>query len=236
VERLKEERERSISVEANPPAVKEEDDDEEEPATGKGSLEEEDVAGVGEDRVSGGESGRSCKESNSSDLKRPRTAQDAGGTADAGDGDAAEARGEDEGAGDAAAARESSAVKREQASGESVAGSKDTPAEDAEKESSDVQSSASPSRRREPEIAVGEDAEAEEASAPPPPAPPPAPVLPASEAEALRAFLESVRTSKPGSVFERRLESQVKKNKLSSVPLFFFSFSIKTTHSKLYKL
>ncbi|CAD6341043.1 unnamed protein product [Miscanthus lutarioriparius] len=201
VERLKEERERSISGEANPPAVKE-DDDEEEPPAGKGSLEEEDDAGVGEDRVSGGESGRSCKESNSSDLKRPRPADDAGGTADAGDGDAA-VRGEDEGAGDDAS-RESSAVKREQASGESVAGSKGTAPVDAEKESSDVQSSASPSRRREPEIAAGEDAEAEEASAPPPPAA----VLPAAEAEALRAFLESVRTSKPGSVFERRLESQ----------------------------
>jgi hypothetical protein len=73
VERLKEERERSISGEANPPVVKEDDDEEEQPA-GKGSLDEEDDAGVGEDRVSGGESGRSCKESNSSDLKRPRPA------------------------------------------------------------------------------------------------------------------------------------------------------------------
>lgn len=199
VERLKEERARSISGEANPvPAVKE--DVEEEPAVGrKESLEEEgDHAGGGEeDRVSGGESGRSCKESNSSDLKRPRPARDAG------DGDAA-ARREDEGAGDAA--RESSAVKREQVSGESVVGSKDTvAAADTEKESSDVQSSASPSRRREREIGDGEDADV--ASAPPPPAPAAA-VLPAAEAEALRAFLEVVRTSKPGSVFERRLESQ----------------------------
>lgn len=199
VERLKEERARSISGEANPvPAVKE--DGEEEPAEGrKESLEEEgdDAGGGEEDRVSGGESGRSCKESNSSDLKRPRPARDAG------DGDAA-ARREDEGAGDAA--RESSAVKREQVSGESVVGSKDTvAAADTEKESSDVQSSASPSRRREREIGDGEDADV--ASAPPPPAPAAA-VLPAAEAEALRAFLESVRTSKPGSVFERRLESQ----------------------------
>lgn len=199
VERLKEERARSISGEANPvPAVKE--DVEEEPAVGrKESLEEEgdDAGGGEEDRVSGGESGRSCKESNSSDLKRPRPARDAG------DGDAA-ARREDEGAGDAA--RESSAVKREQVSGESVVGSKDTvAAADTEKESSDVQSSASPSRRREREIGDGEDADV--ASAPPPPAPAAA-VLPAAEAEALRAFLESVRTSKPGSVFERRLESQ----------------------------
>lgn len=199
VERLKEERARSISGEANPvPAVKE--DVEEEPAVGrKESLEEEgdDAGGGEEDRVSGGESGRSCKESNSSDLKRPRPARDAG------DGDAA-ARREDEGAGDAA--RESSAVKREQVSGESVVGSKDTvAAADTEKESSDVQSSASPSRRREREIGAGEDADV--ASAPPPPAPAAA-VLPAAEAEALRAFLEVVRTSKPGSVFERRLESQ----------------------------
>ncbi|KAF8690132.1 hypothetical protein HU200_041371 [Digitaria exilis] len=202
VKRLKEERERSISGEANPPSVKaEEEDEEEEPAEGKGSLEE-DAAG-GEDRVSGGESGRSCKESNSSDLKRP--AHDAGAASAAGDG-AAAAREEEEDA----AARESLDVKREQVSGESVAGSKE-----ADKESSDVQSSASPSRRRGREGGGGcggggeeaeaeAEAEAEEASA----SPSACAALPAAEAEALLAFLESVRTSKPGSVFERRLESQ----------------------------
>nr|CAB3481404.1 unnamed protein product [Digitaria exilis] len=193
VKRLKEERERSISGEANPPSVKAEED-EEEPAEGKGSLEE-DAAG-GEDRVSGGESGRSCKESNSSDLKRP--ADDAGVASAAGDGAAAAREEEEE-----AAARESLDVKREQVSGESVAGSKE-----ADKESSDVQSSASPSRRREREGGGGcggggEEAEAEASASPSARA-----ALPAAEAEALLAFLESVRTSKPGSVFERRLESQ----------------------------
>ncbi|XP_062195186.1 uncharacterized protein LOC133898486 [Phragmites australis] len=182
VKRLKEERERSISGEAKP-AVKEEDEDEE-VVLGKGSPVEDDVAG--EDRVSGGESGRSCEESNSSDLKRP--GHDAGTASAGGDGDAA-ARGEKE----EAAAGELVAVKREEASGESVAGSKEAAA-DAEKESSDVQSSASPSRRR----------EIEEAS---PSTSAPAP-LPVAELEALLAFLESVRTTKLGSVFERRLESQ----------------------------
>jgi hypothetical protein len=196
VKRLKEERERSISGEANPAAVKAEED--EEPAAGKGSLED-DAAG-GEDRVSGGESGRSCRESNSSDLKRP--VNDAGTASAAGDGAAAMEEGEEE----ATAAGVSVDVKREEVSGESVAGSKE-----ADKESSDVQSSASPSRRREREGGGGgeggEEAETEEASA----SPSARAALPAAEAEALLAFVESVRTSKPGSVFERRLESQVKK-------------------------
>ncbi|CAO2211447.1 unnamed protein product [Urochloa humidicola] len=184
VKRLKEERERSISGEANPPAAKAEED--EEPAAGKEGSLEDDAGG-------GGESGRSCRESNSSDLKRP--VHDAG-TASAADDDAAAAREEaaDE---EEAAGRESLAVKQEEASGESVAGSKET-----DKESSDVQSSAS---RRAREGGGGEEqAEAEEASA----STSAAPSLPAAEAEALLAFLESVRTSKPGSVFERRLESQ----------------------------
>ncbi|PAN36237.1 hypothetical protein PAHAL_6G261200 [Panicum hallii] len=193
VKRLKEERERSISGEANPAAVKAEED--EEPAAGKGSLED-DAAG-GEDRVSGGESGRSCRESNSSDLKRP--VNDAGTASAAGDGAAAMEEGEEE----ATAAGVSVDVKREEVSGESVAGSKE-----ADKESSDVQSSASPSRRREREGGGGgeggEEAETEEASA----SPSARAALPAAEAEALLAFVESVRTSKPGSVFERRLESQ----------------------------
>lgn len=194
VKRLKEERERSISGEANPAAVKAEED--EEPAAGKGSLEDDDAGG--EDRVSGGESGRSCRESNSSDLKRP--VNDAG---TAGDGGAAAM---EEGEEAAVAAGVSVDVKREEVSGESVAGSKE-----ADKESSDVQSSASPSRRREREGGGGgeggEEAETEEASA----SPSARAALPAAEAEALLAFLESVRTSKPGSVFERRLERQVKK-------------------------
>ncbi|CAO2202475.1 unnamed protein product [Urochloa humidicola] len=188
VKRLKEERERSISGEANPPAAKAEEDGEPAAKPEEGSLD--DGVGGGEDRVSGGESGRSCRESNSSDLKRP--------VHDAGDaGAAAREEGEVE---EEAAAGESLAIKREEDSGESVAGSKE-----ADKESSDVQSSAS-CREREGGGGGGgeEQAEAEEASA----STSAAPALPAAEAEALLAFLESVRTSKPGSVFERRLESQ----------------------------
>ena len=204
VKRLKEERERSISGEADPPAVKVEEG--EEPAAGKGSLED-DAAG-GEDRVSGGESGRSCRESNSSDLKRP--VSDAGTASAAGDGGAAAKEEE------AAAGGVSVDVKREEVSGESVAGSKE-----AAKESSDVQSSASPSRRRAREGGGGgeggEEAETEEASA----SPSARAALPAAESEALLAFLESVRTSKPGSVFEQRLESQVKKKINSPLPFVF---------------
>ncbi|XP_062191700.1 uncharacterized protein LOC133895415 [Phragmites australis] len=193
VKRLKEEREVSISGEATPVVKKEQED--EEAVLVKGSPEDDDPAG--EDRASGGESGRSCKESNSSDLNRP--GHDAGTGSAGGEGDAS-AREEETAAG------ESVAVKREEVSGESVAGSKEAAA-DAE-ESSDAQSSASLSRRREPvgggAGAGGEDAAAEEGSASPS-----APAtIPAAEAEALLAFLESVRTSKAGSVFERRLESQ----------------------------
>lgn len=193
VKRLKEERERSISGEATPAAK--DDAEDEEAVLAKRSPRDDDLAG--EDRVSGGESGRSCKESNSSDLKRP--GHDAGTASAAGDDDVA---GKEEEA--TTAAGESVSVKREEASGESVAGSKEADA-DAEKESSDVQSAASPSRRRAREGGGGEEAEAEEAS---PSTSAPA-ALPAAEAEALSAFLESVRTSKSGSVFERRLESQV---------------------------
>lgn len=99
---------------------------------------------------------------------------------------------EDEDEPDAGAVKE----EEENASGESVAAPKEADAE--EKESSDVQSSASPSKRRLRK--VGGEALSSSASAP----------LPAAEAEPLLAFLESVRASKSGSVFERRLESQVK--------------------------
>uniref|UniRef100_A0A0D9X9M7 Bromo domain-containing protein n=1 Tax=Leersia perrieri TaxID=77586 RepID=A0A0D9X9M7_9ORYZ len=189
VKRLKEERERSISGETKSQAAaaaKEETEEGED--VRKGSPEEEEAGGV-EDRVSGHESGRSCKESNSSDLKRPEND------------DPAAANDDD----NPAAAREEKAVKeevavKEEASGESVAGSKEAAAADAEKESSDVQSSASPSRRRRKGVAGGE--ETEEAS------PSVSVAIPAAEAEPLVAFLESIRTSKAGAVFERRLESQ----------------------------
>uniref|UniRef100_I1QK21 Bromo domain-containing protein n=1 Tax=Oryza glaberrima TaxID=4538 RepID=I1QK21_ORYGL len=181
VKRLKEEREKSISGETKPPPAKEEEED-----VRKGSPEE---AGAVEDRVSGHESGRSCKESNSSDLKRPENDPAVA------DDDDREAEEEEEAA--AAPAAGDIAVK-EEASGESVAGSKEA---DAEKESSDVQSSASPSRRRRRKGGGGgEEAEAASPSVSVP--------LPAAEAEPLVAFLESVRTSKAGAVFERRLDSQ----------------------------
>uniref|UniRef100_A0A0E0LWR7 Bromo domain-containing protein n=1 Tax=Oryza punctata TaxID=4537 RepID=A0A0E0LWR7_ORYPU len=186
VKRLTEERERSISGETKPAAAAKEEEGEED--VRKGSPEE---AGAVEDRVSGHESGRSCKESNSSDLKRPEN-------------DPAAAADDDRETGEEAAAAAASAGEvalKEEASGESVAGSKEA---EAEKESSDVQSSASPSRRRRLKGGGGEEAEAEEAS----PSPSVSVPLPAAEAEPLVAFLESVRTSKAGAVFERRLESQ----------------------------
>ncbi|XP_040383053.1 uncharacterized abhydrolase domain-containing protein DDB_G0269086-like [Oryza brachyantha] len=174
LKRLTEEKERSPSGEAEP-AVKEETEDD----VRKGSPEEEEAGGV-EDRVSGHESGRSCKESNSSDLKRPE--------------DEPAAANDDPAEREEAAAGE--VAVKEEASGESVAGSKEA---EAEKESSDVQSSASPSRRRQRK-GGGEEAEAASPSVSVP--------LPAAEAEPLVAFLESVRTSKAGAVFERRLDSQ----------------------------
>lgn len=177
VKRLKEERERGLSGEAAPASKKEEARE-----AANGCTE----AAGGENGVSGEASGRSCKESTSSDLKPP-PGHDSGG-APAADGKP-EVK-EEPDAGEVAVKKESS--------GESVAGSKEA---DAEKESSDVQSAASPSRRRRRrrlrKVGGGELASAS------------APVaLPAAEAEPLLAFLESVRTSKSGAVFERRLESQ----------------------------
>ncbi|XP_047082445.1 nucleolar and coiled-body phosphoprotein 1-like [Lolium rigidum] len=177
VKRLKEERERGLAGEAAPASKKEEERE-----AANGSTEE---AG-GENGVSGEPSGRSCKESTSSDLKPP-PGHDSGGAPADGE---PELKEEPTDVVVAAAKKESS--------GESVAGSKEA---DAEKESSDVQSAASPSRRRRRrrlrKVGGGELASAS------------APVsLPAAEAEPLLAFLESVRTSKSGAVFERRLESQ----------------------------
>ncbi|XP_047069939.1 nucleolar and coiled-body phosphoprotein 1-like [Lolium rigidum] len=178
VKRLKEERERGLSGEAAPASKKEEERE-----AANGSTEE---AG-GQNGVSGEPSGRSCKESTSSDLKPPPGHDSGGAPADDGKPEVKEEPAE---AGEVAVKKESS--------GESVAGSKEA---DAEKESSDVQSAASPSRRRRRrrlrKVGGGELASAS------------APVaLPAAEAEPLLAFLESVRTSKSGAVFERRLESQ----------------------------
>lgn len=175
VKRLKEERERSLSGETTP-AFKDERE------TGNESPEE---AG-GENGLSGEASARSCKESNSSDLKPP-PGHDSGGAAADGD---AEVK-------DEPAAGEMAA--KDEASGESAAGSKEA---DAVKESSDVQSSASPSRKRRRRLRKVGGGDVASTSAPVP--------LPAAVAEPLLAFLQSVRTSKSGAVFERRLESQVK--------------------------
>ncbi|VAI73975.1 unnamed protein product [Triticum turgidum subsp. durum] len=173
VKRLKEERERSLSGETTP-AFKDERE------TGNDSPEE---AG-GENGLSGEASARSCKESNSSDLKPPPGHDSGGAAAD----DDAEVK-------DEPAAGEMAA--KDEASGESAAGSKEA---DAVKESSDVQSSASPSRKRRRRLRKVGGGDVASTSAPVP--------LPAAEAQPLLAFLESVRTSKSGAVFERRLESQ----------------------------
>uniref|UniRef100_A0ACD5YBE6 Uncharacterized protein n=1 Tax=Avena sativa TaxID=4498 RepID=A0ACD5YBE6_AVESA len=177
VKRLKEERERSLSGE-DTTASKEERE------AGNGSTED---AGA-ENRASGEASGRSCKESNSSDLKPPPGHDSAAAAAD-----------DDEGKPEVKEepVADEVAVKKE-SSGESVAGSKEA---DAEKESSDVQSSASPSRRRRRRrLRKVSGEELASTSAPV--------ALPAAETEPLLAFLESVRASKSGSMFERRLESQ----------------------------
>ncbi|KAK1606321.1 hypothetical protein QYE76_029994 [Lolium multiflorum] len=176
VKRLKEERERSLSGEPTPASKKEEERE-----AANGSTEE---AG-GENGASGEPSGRSCKESTSSDLKPP-PGHDPGGAPTDGKPEVKEEP------------AEVVVATKKESSGESVAGSKEA---DAEKESSDVQSAASPSRRRRRrrlrKVGGGELASAS------------APVaLPAADAEPLLAFLESVRTSKSGAVFERRLESQ----------------------------
>ncbi|XBI37498.1 hypothetical protein VPH35_122792 [Triticum aestivum] len=182
VKRLKEERERSLSGETTP-AFKDERE------TGNDSPEE---AG-GENGLSGEASARSCKESNSSDLKPP-PGHDSGGAAADHD---AEVK-------DEPAAGEMAA--KDEASGESAAGSKEA---DAVKESSDVQSSASPSRKRRRRLRKVGGGDVASTSAPVP--------LPAAEAQPLLAFLESVRTSKSGAVFERRLESQATKNTTATI-------------------
>ncbi|KAG8087958.1 hypothetical protein GUJ93_ZPchr0010g8365 [Zizania palustris] len=173
VKRLEKERERSLSGDAK--TAEEE--------VRKGSQE---VPGV-DDRVSGQESGRSFKESNSSDLKRPE---------------------DDTAANDDPAAREEATAGKvtvkEEPSDESVAGSKE--AADAEMEStqsSDVQSSANPSHRRRKGSGTEEAEPAAEEASPSLSVP-----LTAAESSPLVTFLKSVQTSKSGTVFERRLESQ----------------------------
>ncbi|XP_074557147.1 uncharacterized protein LOC141813128 isoform X2 [Curcuma longa] len=163
---------------------------------------------VGEPTSSGGESGPSFERSDSTDPKekpdedglKPDTAMDGDGE----DGDAADpSSGGDEklaegsyngSTGSPAEGRAS----RLQATGEFTAESKGG---EGEKESSDMQSSASLSRLRKAVSGSGaEEMEAEEAS-----------IMSkgmATESQPLFALLEIIRSDKYGSVFDRRLESQ----------------------------
>ncbi|KAG0465006.1 hypothetical protein HPP92_019170 [Vanilla planifolia] len=176
---------------------------------------------LGRDRISGGESGRSCKESNSTDPKA--TEEQPGGE------EATEPVQAPQPGGPTSISRPARELsyngssetlsKGEETpdaappppgeSGESVAG--DAPEGEAEKESSDVQSSASLSRRwkgRRRKTVSGSSSVAEEAEADA--------VSPVTanakrtgaESQPLASFFEIVRSSKYGSFFVRRLESQ----------------------------
>ena len=173
-------------------------------------------------RISGEYSGRSCKESNSTEPKaeevkvEERIKKEAdpavnGSRSVSGSGPVAGAAASYNGSSDTIGkgAVRTPAVERNQAvneSGESVAESKGGEEEEGTKESSDVQSSASLSRRRRRgrrrrgSASAGEP-EAEAVSA----------VRKAVDAESqpLIAFLETIRSNMDGSVFDRRLENQV---------------------------
>ncbi|KAG8057224.1 hypothetical protein GUJ93_ZPchr0002g26797 [Zizania palustris] len=122
VKRLREERERSLHG---------------------GEDKTETANGDGDDRLSSDEPGRSCRESNSTDLKTPARPRD----------HSVKEEDEDED-------EEAAAAAKQEASGESAAASK---------ESSDLRSSASLCHRRKPGAAA-EDADVDEASAPRAPA------------------------------------------------------------------
>ncbi|KAG6470991.1 uncharacterized protein DDB_G0284459-like isoform X1 [Zingiber officinale] len=163
---------------------------------------------VGEPTSSGGESGPSFERSDSTDPKekpdedglKPDTAMDGDGE----DGNAADpSSGGDEKLAEGSyngstGSPEEGRASRLQATGEFTAESKGG---EGEKESSDMQSSASLSRRRKAVSGSGaEEMEAEEAS-----------IMSkgiATESQPLFAALEIIRSDKYGSVFDRRLESQ----------------------------
>ncbi|KAH7689421.1 Bromodomain-containing protein [Dioscorea alata] len=180
---------------------------------GSGGSTPETLAG---DRISG----RSCKESNSTDPKEDgrKPGEDAENAKDtAGDGK----RKMDPVAGERSDDRSSAAGDPDPAdpreSGESAAESKGGEAEererDGEKESSEVQSSASLTRRRRmgrrrkaPSVSSSGAAAAEEPETDV--VSPHAASVPSTASQPLVSFLEIIRSSKPGSVFARRLDSQ----------------------------
>lgn len=228
VTKLQEERERSLPKEngGNGPDLKDEEGikDGKSPGSTPGNVPGE--------RISDGDSGRSCKESNSTDPKKEEEKPGAGlGEPEAAPGD--EDRGTDLAAsGDAKSAGEASyngssdtiAKATAEANparppapgdfGESVAESKGGEAEaerEGVKETSDVQSSATLSRRRlrrrgwRRKVVSGCSSGGDE---------PEADAMStggkgvAAESQPLINFLEFIRAHKYGSVFERRLESQ----------------------------
>ncbi|CAL9149061.1 unnamed protein product [Musa hybrid cultivar] len=156
---------------------------------------------------SGGDSGPSCEQSNSTDPKQKagedcREPEEEAAFAGAGSDAAEPSTGGDEKAAEGSYdSSTGSPAARTQAMGESIAESKEV--EEGEKESSDVQSSVSLSRRRGTAIIGGggvEEPEAEEASI--------MSGVVAAASQPLVSLLEIIRSHKYGSVFEWRLESQ----------------------------
>ncbi|XP_038979009.1 uncharacterized protein LOC120109334 [Phoenix dactylifera] len=220
VKKLKEERERSLREARSGERENDRKDDEKidggSPESTPGSLPG--------NRICGRDSSRSCKQSNSTDLKeeeekpgKPEVEPGScGGEADpaAGGGEKASGEGSYNGSSDTIAKGAAAAVAAEAdlprpqrgESGESVAESKGGEAEDeGQKESSDVQSSASLSRRRRgwrrkvvTGCSGGGDEQEDSLIA----------KRIAAESQPLASFFEIIRSNKYGSVFERRLESQ----------------------------
>ncbi|WOK91979.1 hypothetical protein Cni_G00670 [Canna indica] len=209
VKRLQEERERSSreveSGKGKPEQVEEKD------GGSPGSTPES----LDGDRISGGASGPSVEQSNSTDMKQKsgdgRDLQ-AGGAGDVAQpsagGEEKAVEGSYNGSTGSAAAGGTARLQAMGESGESIAESKGREDGEGEKESSDVQSSASLSRRRRKTTVSsgggrgggGGEPETEDASIMSKEA--------VSESQPLVALLEIFRSDKYGSVFERRLESQ----------------------------
>ncbi|RRT59294.1 hypothetical protein B296_00025459 [Ensete ventricosum] len=205
VKRLQEDRERSLrdgdSGEGKPDRDAKEEGGS--PKSTPGSL-------AGDPISSGGASGPSCEQSNSTDPKQ-KSGEDLWETEkEVADPSTGGNEKMDEGSYNGSTGNPSTeAAARSHAmgeSGESIAESKGGGGGgggDGE-ESSDVQSSASLSRRRRRKVVPdgdGEEPEAEDASIPIKRA--------AAESQPLVSFLQIIRSGKYGSVFERRLESQI---------------------------
>nr|XP_029116578.1 uncharacterized protein LOC105061234 isoform X2 [Elaeis guineensis] len=223
VKKLKEEQERSLRETVAGEREEDPKDDDTKVGGSPGST----PGSFAGDRISGGDSGGSCNESNSTnpkdegkpggeDGKPEENPGSGGGEADptAGRGEKAAGEGSYNGSSDTIAKGEAATeadLPRPQTgeSGESVAESKGGVAEaEGEKESSDVQSSASLSRRRKgwrgkaasASSSGGDEQEADEDSL--------IAKRIATESQPLVSFLEIIRCHEFGSVFERRLESQ----------------------------